>query len=236
MRHAAGAAVALAALFVASCHGPLTPEQFEQSCTPTSGAAREVQPLFDKPFAGEYRLGNPFDHDLPIYGHKNGYVLTTCGSKIDPDTDGHSGYDFIMPEGTPLMAVAAGEVIVAGLEQPFYCDALKRTVQSLVVAIAHRAPSGQIFASIYGHMSEIRVKPGDQLEAGAPLGFSGNTGCSLRPHLHFDTSRKLQDPGLYITVDAYGWQGPGEDPWAVHPQGAPSVWLWKEGQAPRLFK
>src|SRR5687768_4746990 len=102
MRRAAGLAL-FAALLIAACTGPLTPEQFEETCTPSAGAARETEPIFNKPFAGEFRMGNPFDHDLPILGHKNGYVLTTCGSRIDPDTDGHSGYDFIMPEGTPLV-------------------------------------------------------------------------------------------------------------------------------------
>jgi murein DD-endopeptidase MepM/ murein hydrolase activator NlpD len=233
---AAAIALLLAAALGASCRGPLTPEQFEASCTPAASGAGETQPFFQRPFAGEYRMGNPFDHDLPIIGHKNGYMLTTCGTRIDPDTDGHSGYDFIMPEGTPLSAVAAGEVIHAGLDEPRYCDVLGKTEQALYVAIGHRAPSGDIFASVYGHMSDIRVKPGDQVAAGAALGLSGNTGCSTRPHLHFDTYRKLQDPGLYITIDPYGWQGSGGDPWAAHPQGAPSVWLWDEGQAPRLFK
>jgi hypothetical protein len=37
-------------------------------------------------------------------------------------------------------------------------------------------------------------------------------------------------------VDPYGWDSPGPDPWAQHPQGAQSAWLWLPGQAPAIFK
>jgi hypothetical protein len=35
-------------------------------------------------------------------------------------------------------------------------------------------------------------------------------------------------------VDPYGWDGPGEDPWANNERGADSVYLWKDGEAPTL--
>jgi murein DD-endopeptidase MepM/ murein hydrolase activator NlpD len=237
MRRTAAAAALLAA--AGACAGPNAPERFVESCTPSASAAVNGQiPLLQKPFDGEFPLGTPYDHDLPIDGHKNGFVRTTCGTRFDAEVvaDGHAGYDFMMPVGTPLLAAASGEVLVAGLEPPRFCEPLGRTVQALLVAIAHRAPDGEIYATVYGHMDVIAVKVGDQLAAGMSLGTSGNTGCSGSPHLHFDVLRKLSETGIYTSTDPYGWQGAGADPWAVHPQGTPSRWLWKDGQAPRLFK
>ena len=237
MRSAGAGVVVFAAALSACGDGPTAPEQFVQSCSPSAGAAVNGQlPFLQKPFAGEFALGTPYDHDLPIEGHRNGHVLTTCGTRIDPGVDGHSGYDFLMPIGTPLLAAAEGEVLFAGLEEPRFCEPLNRTVQALYVALGHRAPNGEIFATVYGHMDSISVKTGDRVTAGASLGPSGNTGCSGTPHLHFDVLRKLSDAGNYISTDPYGWQGSGVDPWAVHPEGASSRWLWKDGQSPRLFK
>ena len=38
----------------------------------------------------------------------------------------------------------------------------------------------------YGHMSEVDVREGDEVAAGAPLGRLGSTGRSTGPHLHYE--------------------------------------------------
>lgn len=61
-------------------------------------------------------------------------------------------------------------------------------------------------------------------------------GCSLNPHLHFGTFRVTQTKnGLPSIIDPYGWEGSGADPWLAEPEGAASMYLWKQGQAPALF-
>jgi murein DD-endopeptidase MepM/ murein hydrolase activator NlpD len=150
-----------------------------------------------------------------------------------PQVNGHDGYDWLMPEGTPLFAVADGEVLVAGLSVPAFCPPLGRTLQALVVGLRHVDSNGEVFFSIYGHLSRVDVTAGQHLSDGAAIGLSGNTGCSGTPHLHFGALRPTPR-AINVVIDPYGWHASATDPWEADPQGAPSVWLWREGAAPSL--
>ena len=105
-------------------------------------------------------------------------------------------------------------------------------MQALLVVLVHTAPTGELYASIYGHLSRIDVQAGASVSEGTVIGLSGNTGCSGTPHLHFGVGRSVA--GRYVLIDPYGWHAPTEDPWELDPRGAASVWLWKDGAAPSL--
>lgn len=84
-------------------------------------------------------------------------------------------------------------------------------------------------------MSRVDVQVGQHVVAGQQLGLSGNTGCSTAPHLHFNTYLvKGTNSGQRARIDPYGWDSTQADPWAQHPQGAQSFYLWLPGQAPAL--
>lgn len=102
----------------------------------------------------------------------------------------------------------------------------------LLVLLGHVAPSGEEFVSLAGHVSEVLVTVGEEVVAGQRIALSGNTGCSLGPHLHFDVGRVVGS--RRIQVDPYGWKGMGTDPWELHPGGAASLWLWRTGEAPSV--
>ncbi len=198
--------------------------------------------MFGRPFQGEIPVHNFNDHDLPLeFVDANGYVVTYWGERLPADQtfDGHEGYDWDMAEGTPLFAVADGTIVIAGATTPFACPVLNNAVVGAVeVYIDHRvlAPSGEALTlrSRYSHMSRVDVAVGQSVRAGAQIGLSGNTGCSTLPHLHFQVYRSVPATRKYVTVDPYGWEGSGPDPWAVDPRGAQSVWLWRD--APPLYK
>jgi len=189
---------------------------------------------FVRPFAGSYKLSNFFDHDLPFqFSDNNGYQLTYWGEKTR-GIDGHSGYDWLTPSGTPVRAVAGGEVVVAGADAPFYCPPLGTTVSGqLRIRIEHVATDGERFATGYVHLDRLDVGVGEYVTARQQIGISGNTGCSTEPHLHFNTYRWTE--GDRQQIDPYGWEGPGPDPWTEH-AGVESVWLWAEGEAPSIYR
>jgi murein DD-endopeptidase MepM/ murein hydrolase activator NlpD len=85
----------------------------------------------------------------------------------------HPGLDFPAPSGTPVSAAGRGRVVFAGWDSSGY---------GKLVVIEH--PQG--VRSMYAHLSQISVLPGQSLLAGTPIGAVGTTGYSTGPHLHFE--------------------------------------------------
>lgn len=230
--------------FLAACDGGSGGEPVNEM-TPTPGPSNVVQPLFGRPFAGDYPLLNYFDHDHPDpIADKNGYQLTWRAARAVPGIhiqgyDGHTGIDWIMPVGTPLYAMADGLVTFAGPTQPQYCFLQDEVNSTIAVSIGHRTSTNEVYVSRFTHMSRVDVAVGDRVTAGQQVGLSGATGCVGKagtPHVHLEVSRiSNTNNGAPTSVDPYGWEGAGVDPWSVNPRGATSVWLWRDGQAPALF-
>ena len=55
--------------------------------------------------------------------------------------------------------------------------------------------------TLYGHLSKVNVQPGQKVERGAVIGYSGNTGRSTGPHLHYEVLVK----GHAVNPRAYLW-------------------------------
>jgi murein DD-endopeptidase MepM/ murein hydrolase activator NlpD len=150
--------------------------------------------------------------------------------------DGHSGYDWSMPIGTKLFAVAAGTVTQAFLTHPpVYCRAQDRNVtDNATIEIEHTLTDGTKVRSRYIHVNTISVAVGAAVTAGQQIGNSGNRGCSFGPHLHFEVMRKVGTS--WRLIDPYGWTSATTDPWTTHMYGAASINLWASGAAPPLYR
>jgi murein DD-endopeptidase MepM/ murein hydrolase activator NlpD len=222
-----------ATIALLSCGSFLGPSRDQTPCLVTERPAGiDSAPIFVRPFEGAHQVTNYFDHEFPAPAERgNGYQATFCGSQFAGFVDGHTGYDWLMATGTPIFAVADGKVEFAGLEPPFSCGSLG-VVSGLVVQIRHTADT-VAHVMVYAHLSELAVAAGDAVTAGQRIAASGSTGCSTEPHLHFEVWRS--HGGTLVATDPYGWWPSRPDPWANHPSGAPSVWLWKAGEAPALL-
>ncbi len=199
--------------------------------------APDTIPLFTSPpFHGTYTVWNGFDHDLPRWSGNAGMILLWTGRNV-AGLEGHDGYDWPMPVGTPLLSVANGTVLSAGSETPWPCPLLgNQLVSALYVVVLATAPGGERFLVQYIHLSRIDVATGQTVAAGQSVGLSGNTGCTTGPHLHFEVGRELYQriprPGYVQVTDPNGWAGAPDDPWVLDGDGAASSWLWARGASP----
>lgn len=211
----------------------------KQRCTGQPGAKNKRLPVLDRPFDSHYPVFNLFDHLIPgAYrpfdpGSKE---LTYCGLDMLGLAEGYEGYSWGLPPGTPVLAAADGEVVFAGTEPEFFCPLTKTMVQEQkMVEVKHAALGGHGYLTRYRHLGQVLVKVGDQVVSGDRVGLSGKSGCALEPLLYFGvlrlTGTKTRKP---TPVDPYGWDGPAADPWAQDAEGAESLYLWKDGEAPTL--
>ncbi|WP_182666009.1 M23 family metallopeptidase [Streptomyces calidiresistens] len=84
----------------------------------------------------------------------------------------HTGVDFAVPEGVPVVSVGPGTVVLAE-ESGSYGQ-----VVGVEMVDGHH--------TLYAHLSRLDTRPGDRVDGGATVGLSGNTGRSTGPHLHFE--------------------------------------------------
>jgi murein DD-endopeptidase MepM/ murein hydrolase activator NlpD len=84
----------------------------------------------------------------------------------------HEGIDLAVPTGTPVVAAAAGTVIVAGWFGGY----------GNLVVVDH----GNGFSTAYGHNTSVAVGFGQSVAQGQLVAYSGNTGHSTGPHVHFE--------------------------------------------------
>jgi murein DD-endopeptidase MepM/ murein hydrolase activator NlpD len=118
-------------------------------------------------------------------------ITSLFGWRIHPITGTqrlHTGTDLGAPMGTPVMAAMAGRVILAD-DMGGY---------GISVAIEHDQGMRQ---TLYAHMSEVFVRPGDIVQQGTVIGRVGSTGASTGPHLHFELRQMLPD-GTWVAQDA----------------------------------
>jgi len=119
----------------------------------------------------------------PIDRRDNWYIDQTYryGSTMGGFFQQHQGVEFNNPDGTPVVAAAAGKVVYAGRAEQ----------GALTVAIRHDTTvkaKGKVLRlySIYYHNSALLVKVGARVRAGQVISKVGNTGRATNDHLHFE--------------------------------------------------
>jgi murein DD-endopeptidase MepM/ murein hydrolase activator NlpD len=111
----------------------------------------------------------------PLLWPVRGWVNSPFGNRISPFTGKiqfHEGIDIAAETGTPVVAPADGVVIKAGFEAGY----------GNVVELSH----GYGLKTVFGHNSRLNVKAGQHVKRGDVLSYSGNSGSSTGPHLHYE--------------------------------------------------
>lgn len=122
------------------------------------------------------------DKDLIIFPKFTGKITGFYG-EVYNDTYPHEGMDISMITGTPIYAAYDGVVAYAAFDNSY----------GHYIRCYH--PELDI-CTFYAHLSERSVQGGNSIKAGQLIGYSGNTGNSSGPHLHFEI-RLMNPNGTY---------------------------------------
>tara|TARA_B100000959_G_C14964625_1_gene617217 strand:- start:381 stop:1367 length:987 start_codon:yes stop_codon:yes gene_type:complete len=106
-------------------------------------------------------------------------VASGFGTRIDPFLKVkrmHYGLDFSVKKGTPIYATADGRVVIikssfGGLGKYIYLD------------------HGNGYRTVYGHLNKFNVRKGQKVKRGELIAYSGNSGRSTAPHLHYEVHK-----------------------------------------------
>jgi murein DD-endopeptidase MepM/ murein hydrolase activator NlpD len=91
----------------------------------------------------------------------------------------HNGLDIGIPVGTPIFAADDGKIMAADNNDG--SGYWQKYQYGRYVLITH----SNNLNTLYAHLSAVSVKKGDVVKRGDLIGYSGNTGYSTGPHLHF---------------------------------------------------
>lgn len=138
------------------------------------------------------KIGYEISH-TPLGMPFQGRITSTFGHRENPfdgsNVETHKGLDIAGPFGSPVKAMAEGKVEFAGLRGGFgNCIMLKHA-------------NG--IETLYGHLSKILVKVGDNIDIGQIIGKIGSTGRSTGPHLHYEIHKNGQkiNPQSFLTLN-----------------------------------
>jgi murein DD-endopeptidase MepM/ murein hydrolase activator NlpD len=134
--------------------------------------------------------------------------------------------DFDLDEGTPVYAARGGVVVRVKEDSRAGGPSMAYADRGNLIMIAHDDGSFGNYVHLRYRGAEVAV--GDRVEAGEFIGYSGNTGVSSGPHLHFDvriplaTGRMQSIPFLFRGVDGEAVAPrEGDIHYAAHPGGEP---------------
>ncbi len=124
---------------------------------------------------------------IPTFWPVRGFITKRYSrAEGDKQTIFHSGIDIAVDRGAPVRAAASGYVIEAGWNDSY----------GSYVQIDH----GYGIKTLYAHADMLVVSKGERVAQGQTIAYSGNTGRSTAPHLHFQVTQNNVpvDPLKYL--------------------------------------
>jgi murein DD-endopeptidase MepM/ murein hydrolase activator NlpD len=112
---------------------------------------------------------------VPSMWPVNGQIVSRFGDRSDPlsgEGGFHAGVDLTATMGTPVYAAADGIVSAAQFANRY----------GRAILIDH----GHGMSTLYAHLSNFEIVPGEEIRRGQLIGHSGASGRVSGPHLHFE--------------------------------------------------
>ncbi|MDO5667268.1 MAG: M23 family metallopeptidase [Alcaligenaceae bacterium] len=122
----------------------------------------------------EYRHDINFDSILkkPV---ASGRISSHYGWRLHPIAKTqrmHTGIDYAVPIGTAVKAAQHGKVVFAGYQGGY----------GKLLVIKHNST----YRTVYAHLDKFKAQIGDWVNQGDIVAYTGNTGLSTGPHLHYE--------------------------------------------------
>lgn len=145
--------------------------------------------------AGKFKEDSSYIYRLPFQHRKKVFLIQAYESKMSHK--GERALDFKLKKGTKICAARAG--IVTGLRKDSNKGGLKQENLSdgNYITITHSDGS----VAHYWHLKKkgVSINIGDTIKTGQHIGYSGNTGYSAFPHLHFEV-QGYDHSGSYVQL------------------------------------
>lgn len=167
--------------------------RFNFTYVPGAPGARHDGTLYRLPFpeSRSFRVSQGFDGE---------HTHNEPGSRF--------AVDIVMPEGTPVLAARDG--VVMDVERDFHKSGTDRDyygARANHVRVLHSDGTMGVYAHLM--LESVQVHPGQAVLAGDRLGYSGNTGFTTGPHLHFAVQRNA---GMQVVSVPFRFRGPDGRP------------------------
>ncbi len=127
---------------------------------------------------------------VPSMWPVNGQIVSRFGDRSDPlsgEGGFHAGVDLTASMGTPVYAAADGIVNAAQWANRY----------GRAILIDH----GHGMSTLYAHLSNFEIIPGEEVRRGQLIGHSGASGRVSGPHLHFEVRQggSPVNPAQYLS-------------------------------------
>ncbi|BCJ28130.1 M23 family metallopeptidase [Actinocatenispora sera] len=150
-----------------------------RTASPSASASRSATPS-PSPSRSATAKPKPVEWVLPVHGYT---VTSQFGARWGTN---HPGIDLAVGTGTPVYAAHAGTVTLAGWDGGY--------------GNGVEIDDGAGLSTVYGHNSSVAVSAGQHVTRGQLIAYSGSTGDSTGPHVHFELRRDgvAFDPVPYL--------------------------------------